>query len=112
MIYLVATPRPTIYGTTDHLKRAATALTALPSLWRRTGLKARQALCSSVWPGKLYSDGQKTRTVKPSEITALFEPKMHKKQTASPVDETGGRSGSPGRTRTYNPAVNSRMLYH
>ncbi len=29
-----------------------------------------------------------------------------------PLNNGGVRNGSRGRTRTYNPAVNSRMLYH
>jgi hypothetical protein len=29
-----------------------------------------------------------------------------------PVDSGQGLSGSSGRIRTYNPPVNSRMLYH
>lgn len=35
------------------------------------------------------------------------------RRTCSPPSERGSRvSGSPSRARTYNPAVNSRMLYH
>ncbi len=52
------------------------------------------------------------RTTVESAIIALISGKTQKNKDANPITEAGVLFGSPGRTRTYNPAVNSRMLYH
>ena len=44
-----------------------------------------------------------------------LEKNWHKIRKCEPENvqvRTAGLTGSPGRTRTYNPAVNSRMLCH
>ena len=50
--------------------------------------------------------------------TGAFIAKPHELPRGAPVDCTpnfgcwGWKNGSSGRIRTYNPSVNSRMLYH
>ncbi len=48
---------------------------------------------------------RKTRRVAAGTRTAM-------PLTTGDLDSVVGRFGSSGRTRTYNPSVNSRMLYH
>lgn len=87
-------------------------LARLPEVWQAQPLRVRDALVGSIWPDGIYFDGEKTRTTQESEIIALFRGKTQKMKDASLENEAGVLCGSPGRTRTYNPAVNSRMLYH
>lgn len=58
----------------------------------------REMLASAGSNGKVKSDPN-TRTDREAK-------------SPSTLSSKGADSGSPGRTRTYNPAVNSRMLYH
>ncbi len=46
------------------------------------------------------------RRDEPREVVAGFE------VNRGPVGTAGRGDGSAGRARTYNPSVNSRMLYH
>ena len=55
--------------------------------------------------------GKDFGTTPESEIIALIGGKTQKMKDADRLSTTGVLSGSPGRIRTYNPAVNSRMLY-
>ena len=61
--------------------------------------------CSSVSAGAKEIEGESLQKSLQSGVSGGLK---HRKQ----VRKSLKRIGSSGRTRTYNPSVNSRMLYH
>ncbi len=80
--------------------------------WEEADLEGRDALLGSIFPGKLLFENGRFRTAAEDPLIALFGAQRAKKEDADLSKEAGVLSGSPGRIRTYNPAVNSRMLCH
>ena len=64
--------------------------------------------------GRLKSDNCRNQGVDGTEKAYLrdFKIKTSKKMNANFVSKLAFRGGASGRTRTYNPSVNSRMLCH
>ena len=98
-------------GVADRLAFVLDLFEDLPGIWTRASAEARDALVGSMWPaGVVFSDGS-FRTTPRSKIIAALTLESHEMQDARPSEEASVLSGSPGRIRTYDPAVNSRMLY-
>lgn len=83
----------------------------LAGIYESLSSEGRHEFLGSIFPEKLVFDGNSVRTASEDSITALFGGKTQKMKDADPSKEVSVLSGSPGRIRTYNPAVNSRMLY-
>ena len=99
-------------GLSDHLDYALHLFSELDLFYNGLDAEGKSHFLGSIFPEKLVFAGGRVRTAQPSPIIALFSDRRAKKQEADPWNRAGFLSGSPGRIRTYNPAVNSRMLYH
>ena len=100
--------------------RLAQALDHLRVLSDRGGeLRERRRRRSAIVRGDVRSVGRLTLALAQNPAnTGAFKAKPHELPRGAPVDCTpnfgcwGWKNGSSGRIRTYNPSVNSRMLYH
>ena len=95
----------------DAIEYAAGLLSRLGSVWANATVEARNALVGSIFPAGVVFENGVCRTTHESEIIALFGGETAKNRNGSAGDGAAVLSGSPGRIRTYDPAVNSRMLY-
>ena len=99
-------------GLAGHLDYALSLFSELDTFYNGLDAEGKSRFLGSIFPEKLAFAGGRVRTAQPSPIIALFGGRRAKKREADPWERAGFLSGSPGRIRTYNPAVNSRMLYH
>ena len=95
----------------EHLAFLSTLFTRLGEAWEAAPPEARDILLSSIWPAGIVFDGESFRTTPESDLIALFRAETPKKEEGEALSSPAFLSGSPGRIRTYDPAVNSRMLY-
>ena len=96
----------------EQLKFAVGLLSNLGRIFKEASLQLKNDLLVRIYPDKLIYSDESFRTSPESPIIALISGKTHKKEKRIAANQLPVPVGSPGRTRTYNPAVNSRMLYH
>ncbi len=89
-------------------------LTDLPAYYNAASLEVKQKLIGSICSGKFVYENGKYRTNDLNPAIALLQRKnvdygAKKERTDSHFQESV-LSGSAGRTRTYDPLINSQML--
>ena len=98
-------------GIVAEVEYAVGVMSRLGSVWAAAAVEARSALLGSIFPAGVVVENGRCRTAGPTPLLSLFSGETAKNRNGSAGDGAAVLTGSPGRIRTYDPAVNSRMLY-
>ena len=109
-IYEQRKPQP---GIRSYAEFMFTLLSDIAKYYSSVSVELKQQLLGLILDDKLIFDGGKYRTVKVKPVFELLL-ERNRPKGKGPIDDDDDRSylRSASRTRTYNPSVNSRMLYH
>jgi hypothetical protein len=87
--------------------RACELFTKQPAVEQRQSLQV--VIEKAAWTGRFVADNPVPNRLK---SCAARTRKVIEKKKKMPGQDAKWKFGSSGRIRTYNPSVNSRMLYH
>jgi hypothetical protein len=82
-------------------------------LFKKQNPTEKRRLLDFVCSNSTWKHGTLTATFRqPFDLLAVTNTPWQNERSPELTPATFARSGSAGRTRTYNPSVNSRMLCH